>query len=143
MFSRAGSLRRVYGFTRKERTYAFRAHVLSVWRWAVRKKLIGHYPDVPKFKEPKRLPRAKLIDEISAALEACRDETRDVAGVPGYLFWQALILTIYDTGLRIGATMQLQWSGFDPVAETIFIDATTQKQKADQLLPLSPRRSTR
>ena len=117
---------------------SFRRHIMAIWRYAKKRGFVADVPEVDPVRQPKRVPRAKLISEIGRILQAASREPGFVGQVPARWWWTALVLLIYDTGLRISAVMALRWEHFDPVAATIFADADTQKQDADQLLPLSP-----
>ncbi len=52
--------------------------------------------------------------------------------VPAARFWIALILTLYDTGLRIDAAMSLRQDRFDAAELALLAAEDTQKQGADQ-----------
>jgi len=58
-----------------------RAHLLAIWRFACKRQLIAAAPDVPRLKEPQRVPRAWLDTEISQILRAAGQERGQV--VPG------------------------------------------------------------
>jgi integrase len=60
-----------------------------------------------------------------------------VCSIPAGLFWSGLILTIYDTGLRVGALMKLRSADLDLAGRFVKARFGTQKQLADQSLPIS------
>jgi integrase len=127
-----------------------RTYLLEIMRFAMRpgqRKLRKHEIDVQKYKEIRNDPRAWTTGQVTAILAAARE----VAGIiPGLdrdgtalaplaarLFWTALLLVIYDSGLRITATMRLVWDDVDFLARALWVRAETQKQRAAQYLDLS------
>jgi len=134
----AGCLAALVGRGRSPATVnKIRAHVLAVWRYAIRRGLITRPPDVDRFREPKRVPEAWTIDQFSAILQAASKTPGRIDGVPASVWWPALLLVLYETGLRITPIMRLGRAQFDATAGTLFVPAELQKQKADQLLYLS------
>jgi integrase len=117
---------------------SFRRHIMAIWRYAKKRGFVADIPEVLPFKQPKRLPRAKLIAEIGRILQAAAREPGTIGEIPARWWWTALVLVIYDTGLRISAVMAMRWENYDAVAGTVLAPWYTQKQDADQLLPLSP-----
>ena len=116
----------------------YRAHLLALWRYADRRGLVAAQPQlVERFREPKHLPMAWRIEDVVKILKAAAESPGDVEGIPAAIYWPVLLLTIYETGLRITPVMRLGRSQFDGPQKTIFIPADDQKQKADQLLDLS------
>lgn len=114
-----------------------RIHLLAIWRYAKRRGLIAELPDVDRVREPKRVPKAWTINQIAAILHSARQEAGLICEIAASHWWQALLSVLYDTGLRISATMVLQWDGFDEHGRTLLVPAETQKQNADQLPALS------
>lgn len=115
-----------------------RAHLLAVWRYARRRGLGRDGPQlVERFKTEKHLPVAWWTEDMIKILEAAAESPGYVDGIPAALWWPVLLLTIYDTGLRITPVMRLQRSQFDALHKMIFIPAGDQKQQADQLLDLT------
>ena len=115
----------------------YRAMLLALWRHAWRKSKVKELPrDIHKFKVSKLIPEAWSPDEMGMMLKAAREATGDVCGAPSSVFWPALILTLYDTGLRIAALMQAKLSDFDFESRWLKIPAEVQKQDADQVFRL-------
>jgi len=71
--------------------------------------------------DPPRLDAAQTLDaftldEIAAWLSVCslsRSPKAEETGVPPAKWWRSLVLFLFNTGLRIGAAMQLRWSWID------------------------------
>lgn len=90
-----------------------RNHILSLWRYAARKKLVPHFPDVARLKEPRRKPVAWHTPQIDRLLAECSLEQGRVAGVPKGLWWTCLHLILFFTGERISALLQLRLDDLD------------------------------
>jgi hypothetical protein len=66
-------------------------------------------------------------------------QTRDKIGkLPAKVFWPALILVIYDTGLRITALTSIPMADVDLARGWVTVRADLQKQKAEQVFELHP-----
>jgi integrase len=119
-----------------------RDQLLAIWRFAARKRHVEEFPDVEPLKEPKRLPRCWSPEQMQAILAAARGYGgpntghRSYGGIAPGLWWETLLQTLYFTGLRIGAAMQLRTFDFDAGRRRLFVPAEFQKQNADQSFPL-------
>lgn len=116
----------------------YRGYLLALWRHAWRKRLIAELPrDVFKYTVPKRLPEAWSTEEVARLLATAAETPGKVCGIPAGRFWAALLLTLYDTGLRIAALMSARcvWLSADG---WLSIPADVQKQDADQAFRLHP-----
>lgn len=116
-----------------------RSYLLAILRFARRRHLIAAdwLDDLERLPEPRRIPRAYTIAEIERILSAANDLSGDVGSVPRRLWARAFILTLYDTGLRVGACLMLRTADLDLAERSILARAETQKQRADQLFRLS------
>lgn len=121
-----------------------RAHLLAICRYAIKKKKIRkREPDVRKLTELKRKPRAWRLKEFTRILDAARKaegvvvDPKTGRGIRAGLWWPALLLTLYDSGLRISATMALEWRDLDWDEGAIWVRPEIQKQGAEQYLDLS------
>jgi integrase len=116
----------------------FRAHAMALWKFARRRKLVDEFEEVDRLREPRRLPIAWTTEQMGQILRAAYESPGIVCGRPAGLWWFAIIHTVLDTGSRIGAIMQLRREDCDLDDGTVLLRAETQKQLADQLLPLRP-----
>ncbi len=116
----------------------YRAHLLALCRLAKRRGLLEVVPDVEKLREIKRAPQCWLADEFARILAAAGQVEGMIAGIPAGDWWRALLLTAYDTGLRVGALMQLRGEDLDVRGGWLRVQGDTQKQAADQLFRLAP-----
>ncbi len=112
-------------------------HLLALWRHAWKKRRVEERPrDVDFLPTYKRNPTAWTVEEMGRILTSARQAEGDFKGIPANLFWPALILTMYDTGLRLGAMMQLKATDLNLETGILIARAETQKQKADQVFRL-------
>ena len=79
------------------------------------------------------LDTALHADQLTKLLASCSQEREFFFCVPSDRWWTALMLVIYDTGVRISATMSIRRADVDLAAGTLLVRAEEQKQKADQL----------
>lgn len=116
-----------------------RGYLLAMLRLASKKKLAAFdwTGDVRKLPEPRRVPRAYSLREIERLLCAARDLPGTLGDCPASLWMIALLLTLYDTGLRIGAALSILTSDVDLAEKSLLVHAEAQKQNADQWFRLS------
>jgi integrase len=106
-----------------------RSQLVALWNFAHRKKLCATGPDVPKLTEAKRVATSWGVEEIGRILDACDRHPKGVV-------FRALVLVLFDTGLRLGALRKAPLSAYSSATRELLIAAETQKQKADQLFVL-------
>jgi integrase len=114
----------------------------ALWRYAFRKRKVDDQPrDVEKIRELKRLPEAWSLQQFGKILDAAATEpgTTTICDAPASLFWPALLLTLYDTGLRVSALLSLSIHNLDGQRGWLTVPAEVQKQKASQAFPLDTR----
>jgi integrase len=111
--------------------------ILAVWRFAWRKKFVETQPrDIDRIRLPKTVPDAWSVAQVGKLLSVAAETEGHVSGFRASIYWPALLLLIYDTGFRIRAVMKLKTSDLDLEAGWVKAHWDTQKQKADQVLPL-------
>lgn len=108
----------------------------AVWRYANRRGEVSTWPELPKLRQPRRVPEAWSLDQVGVLLSTCRLQTGQVAGVPAEGWWFALCVTLYYTGVRIGALLALRFSDVNFAAGTVTFRAETQKNFSDQKFSL-------
>lgn len=75
------------------------------------RKMLDQPLDVPTLTEPVRIPTAWTVDEIRRLVAACDEWTRYLPnGIVEGLWWRSILLTLYDSGERIGAVLAARWS---------------------------------
>ena len=113
-----------------------RRAILTIWKYAHTKGHVDHlWRDIPRMKEPKRIPEAWTLDELQKLLAATdKLEGRYPNGIPKSAFWRALILVIYDTGIRRSDMLALRTDDLRDGSLVLII----QKTAVEILRPLSP-----
>jgi len=122
-----------------------RGYVLALWRYAYRvykkqtgrKRLVREAPDVPKLREHRRLPVAWTIEQMQRLLTAAAETGGSIDSIPAGLWWTALLLTMYDTGIRRGAAFAIQRCDVDLDTGWLTVPAENQKQKVEQRFKVS------
>jgi integrase len=113
------------------------AELSAMWRLAVQEELHSGWPKVTAEPEPKRIPQAWLQPDMERLLAACMAARGSIGEVPAWLYWSTLVRLCIDTGERIGAIMQAEWTWLED--QSIYIPAESRKGgKADKWFPLSP-----
>jgi len=115
-----------------------RAKILALWRCAWRKRYVNELPrDVPKLREPQRVPEAWTVAEVSCLVAHCRELPGKIGPVEKATWWTSLVLATWETGQRIGALLQSRRDDFKGGARTLLIRPDTTKTGAGQLYSLS------
>lgn len=115
--------------TANERTGRIRA----LWRWLAEEELIDRVP--PKgirLPVPESEPVAWTEDELRLLYLAAITMPGQVAGINAGDWWQALLVWLWNTGERYGATMALTWPMIDEKKRVAIIspDARKGRRKA-------------
>ena len=113
-------------------------HLGIILRFAAAKGEIEAVPEIPKLKENLAMPRAFLLEEVSAILAAAREVQGSLAGVVARDWWTSLLLTLYDCGGRIGAVLATSTINLDIQSGWIMLPPESQKQRRGQDLRLHP-----
>jgi integrase len=117
----------------------YRALLLALWNHAHRKRRVSDPPGyVQKFKVPKRIPEAWSVEDMNLILQTAGQVRGRVCGVPAGDWWTALILVLYETGLRINAAISIAIADLNLESRWLFVPAENQKQDADQSFRLHP-----
>lgn len=114
-----------------------RCQLLAIWRCAVRIGMLAHWPEVPQLKEPERIPRAWLREDLDKLFCAIDKQNGDISGVPAKVWWRGIVSLALDTGERIGAVFPARWEWMD--GQWIEVPAETRKGgRRDRRYYLSP-----
>lgn len=136
-----GVMRHLKDRGRCERTVNnVRRNLLIVWRHAEDMgAAVAPCPlprRVPRMKEPAPLPRAWTPEQMRRLIDACRRAPTKRGW--GAEHWVALVLTIYDTSLRIGCLLRSTADQLDPHACTLTVPGSLQKGRRETCQPLHP-----
>lgn len=87
-----------------------RAQLHAIWEFLARRKVTETWPTIPPVSVPERVPEAWLTSEFVRLLATASSERTVISGIPGGLWWRALLLLAYDTGERVTALTSLRWN---------------------------------
>lgn len=83
--------------------------------WAYRKHYTDEPPrDVPRAREPVRVPQAWTVDEVASLLKAASTTQGMIGNLKASAWWTAIISLVYWTGARIGDVLAARPASFDP-----------------------------
>jgi integrase len=105
---------------RRDRLHAF-------WRWLAKRGIVKQWPTTPSLPEPIRIPKAWSRDELTTLLRACAAQPGWIACVSAAQWWTTLHYVAWDTGERIGALLQAEWSHLE--GEWLTLPAEVRKGK--------------
>lgn len=114
------------------------AKLLALWRFCCKLGLLATWPTIEPIRPINRVPQAWTQLELEKLFQAASD-SQPVGLVPGGLWWSALLCLLWDTGERIGAVLELDWSTLDLETPCVLFPAETRKGgRADNWLRISP-----
>lgn len=116
-----------------------RAHLIQLWREAAEDGLVSPPPRIPTIKLPKPVPRAIPLDVITRLLSAAGSQTDLMRGTrtQSSLFWRALILFIFDVGVRLSAMLDIVWNDIDLANRIVVLRHDSAKTMLGQVLDFS------
>jgi len=116
-----------------------RRHLLALWKYSRRRRFWRdnlderpEEPDIDPIRTPKREPEAWTIDQLGRILQAAVTLPGSICGIAARDWWPGLILTVYDTSLRISPIMYAPASAIDLEMGRFRVMAEFQKHDADQ-----------
>jgi len=116
----------------------YRKLILGLWNYALDCQLPA--PQLPrrsecrKLKESKPQPTAWRPEQMTALIAACRKAPRRRGWGPAH--WEALVMTIYDTSLRVGCLMASKLSQLDAQACRLSVPGDLQKGREETIQPV-------
>lgn len=114
-----------------------RSKLVALWTFAAKRGLCSRFPDVDRLHEPESAPVAWTEQQLADVFAACELAIGEMGGVPGPLWWRALISVLWDTGERIGAVLSLEWTRL--ADGVLHVPADRRKGKTrDKLYTLHP-----
>lgn len=112
-------------------------HVLALWRFLARKRIVEQFPSVDFLETKQRVPKAWLRFELSKVFDSAAKERGVIAGVHAAYWWRCLLFTIWFTGERITAVLGMRWEDYDRQTGWIIARAEVRKGgRKDKAFPL-------
>ena len=92
-----------------------RTAILCLWVFACKKRMhtTGEWPGLPKRRRVVRTPDAYTAEDIQRLVIAARFRIGTICGQPANWWWPGLIMTLFQSGERIGAVMATRWEDVD------------------------------
>lgn len=112
-------------------------HVMPILRFADDEGDIAKAPKVCRLKERLSVPLALTLDEFAKVLQAAALEPLSRGGIPGPLWWRALLLVCWETGLRMTALLSIRSRDVLFDSGGLYCQAFEQKDREAQWFPLS------
>lgn len=116
----------------------YRAKLVALWNYAAKRRVVTDFPDLPKVPTVRRMPVAFGVHQFRALLAAASTMPRAVCGVPGGLWWPALLQLGWATGERYTALVGAQWHDFSVETGRLIVRAETRKGHDRDRLYLLP-----
>lgn len=104
-----------------------RSYLCSLWRFLNRKGIVPISGDVRPAIEPEETPLCFTLEEIDRLLSAAETVEGTISGIPACDWWCALFLSVLESGERIGAVLQWEWTFLDEATGDIFCPAHIRK----------------
>lgn len=108
------------------------AQLVAFWNWAAKRRYVEQFPDVTPIQASRPVATTWSSEEIDLMFTSASLETRKVGKTPGSIWWTALFLTVYDTGARIGAILDLPRYAVNMRTSQLIIPAHLQKNRLEQ-----------
>lgn len=105
----------------------YRAKIVALWNYAAKRRLVPDFPDFPKIRAPHRLPVAFGVADFRRLLVAAKAMPRPVRGVPGGIWWPALLQLGWATGERYRAIVGAKWNDYSAESGRLIVRAETRK----------------
>jgi len=115
-------------------------HLMAMLRFAADEDvgLLDRPPKCSKLKEHKNSPLALTVEEFSKVLATAREWPGEIAGYPASVWWTALLLVCWETGLRYTALLLLRSIDMLFDSAGLLCQADTQKDKEAMWFDLPP-----
>lgn len=104
-------------------------YLAALWRWCCKRRMVEQWPSFQRLDEPKIVPRAWTRPQLAAIMRALAEQEGQISGVPADQWWVNLHRFLWETGERIGATLQITWEMLDRKSGTVDVPAKIRKGK--------------
>ena len=109
---------------RKDRTM-----LAAVWTYAARKKWAKEFPELPRIRQPKKLPigRAYTLEDVEQLIRTAKKRIGRTGGLPSRWWWSTVIYAAVLTGERFTALTSIRWGQVDLERRRMLFLAATRK----------------
>jgi len=118
-----------------------RGDLLTLWNFGHETQR-AHAPDtIFPIRLAKTKPKAWSLDELERLLLTARATPGPLgkdSRISRALFWEALLLTAYDTAARIGALLECRWCDLHVAGQYLLLAAEFAKTDTEQICGLAP-----
>jgi len=116
-----------------------RGDLLTLWRFATKKKYCQPPLDIPPVKVPRKLPVSWRLTDVEAILSTCRRLPGRMRGteIRRSAWWSSLIFFLYDSGARIQAALTLPSRALCIAERYAVLPAESSKTGCEQICNLS------
>lgn len=113
-----------------------RNDLVRLWKWAAMNGWCRGPVDIPGIKLPRKVPRAYSVDQIALCIRICSEMSGLIPGtnIPRRDWWVALLLLIFDTGVRIGAALAVDRAELCLDRSFVVLSDVTAKTDCEQML---------
>jgi integrase len=108
-------------------TNSRRRDLLALWQCAFDESVIDRPPrrkKVRRAKDRPRIPEAWTPEQVAAILKASQADVIPIGGLPAPAWWRSLILTLYDTGGRLGEVLAVESADLDVESRRVILRRT-------------------
>jgi integrase len=109
-----------------------RAQLCAIWNFAAKKRLVDEFPSVPTIDAPENPPIAWSQKQLNDLFQSCKQENGQISGIPASDWWYTKHCVLWDTGERIGATMQIKWDDLSEGWLTVKAEYRKRKKRTVQ-----------
>jgi len=113
----------------------------AIWNLAARKRWVAEFPELPRLKVPKRLPKGKAYtsDDVAKLVRRALTRKGRTGGRPSCWWWATLLWTAYLTAERKSALLALRWGEVDlGRCEVVFLGSTRKNATRDITRQITP-----
>ena len=103
--------------------------LLAQWRFYARRGYTKVWPECKPISGVKRTPKAWTKEDFDKLYQKC-ELAAAVDDTPGVVWWRCLLSCLFFTGERVGAMLQLEWSGVDLDGGWLELPAEVRKNSA-------------
>lgn len=101
--------------------------IRTLWNWLAKKAMVPTFPTVGRMHEEVKSPKAWTKEELTRLFEAARTMPGAIGSSPAKWWWTALLMTLWNTGERIGGTMSIERDWIDRESNLLHIPANVRK----------------